>query len=306
MTKVDRPGRPPAPLLLAVLLMAAAAGGTVVAGGESDPAPAAHCTEGRAEDMCWIPPGGFWMGRTRLWLIDEIGWQTRDRVDARPVHRVILPGFWMDRTEVTQRAYREFTKARAHPEPFHWRQGFPAARADFPIYNVSWQEASDYCAFRGKRLPTEAEWEKAARGGLDGAAWPWGRAFRPEPEPDAPPDAPRPRPPARVAHPASPTATGSFAANGFGLHDMVGNIAEWVQDGYDVGHYAVSAIEDPIGPEDAPYRVFRGGSWADTDERIASVFYRNFTRSDTRIHTIGFRCVLEPRQQEPPATGREP
>ena len=266
--------------------------------GERGSSSGVHCTRGRPENICWIPPGAFWMGRTRLWLIDEIGWQTRDRVDARPVHRVILHGFWMDQTEVTQRAYREFTRARARPEPFHWRQGFPEDQADLPVYNITWQEASDYCAFRGKRLPTEAEWEKAARGGLAGAPWPWGHRFRPALDEDTPSDAAPPRPPARVSHPGSPAPTGSFPQNGYGLHDMVGNIAEWVQDGYDLGQYAVSDITNPIGPEDVPYRVFRGGSWADTDERIASVFYRNFTRPDTRIHTIGFRCALDHPQQD--------
>ena len=261
--------------------------------------PAAHCSDDRAENICWIPPGEFWMGRTRLWLIDEIAWQTRDRVDARPVHLVTLPGFWMDEREVTHKSYRDFTLSTGRTEPFHWRQGFPEDKADLPVYNVSWSDAHDYCAFRNKRLPTEAEWEKAARGGLSGAAWPWGVQYRPDPAENAPENAPRPRPPARIGHPGAPTAVGSFPPNGYGLHDMVGNIAEWVADGYDLGYYAVSPAVDPRGPEDAPYRIFRGGSWADTDERIASVFYRNFTRPDTRIHSIGFRCALDhPRQGE--------
>ena len=237
------------------------------------------------------------MGRTRLWLIDEIGWQTRDRVDARPVHQVTLPGFWMDRNEVTQSGYLEFTRSTGAREPFHWRQGFPEEKARLPVYNISWREASDYCAFRGKRLPTEAEWEKAARGGVEGHSWPWGDQYRPEPEEGTPEGAPPPRPPARIGHPRGPTEVGSFPANGYGLRDMVGNIAEWVADGYDLGQYAVSETHDPRGPEDAPYRVFRGGSWADTDERIASVFYRNFTRPDTRILSIGFRCALDHPQQ---------
>ena len=268
--------------------------GAAVPGGAADGSGAvsAHCTDDRAEDICWIPPGDFWMGRTRLWLIDEIGWQARDRVDDRPVHRVTLPGFWMDRTEVTQGAYLVYTESAGAEEPFHWRQGFPADRADLPAYNLTWREAAAYCAFRGKRLPTEAEWEKAARGGLAGKAWPWGEPFRPAPSEGSRESGP---PPARLRHPRGPTAVGSFPPNGYGLHDMVGNIAEWVADGYDLGQYAVSAPVDPRGPEEAPYRVFRGGSWADTDERIASVFYRNFTRPDTRIHTIGFRCALDHR-----------
>ena len=275
--------RPPA---LGVFGLAVGALGGALPGGAAAP----HCSADRAENICWIPPGDFWMGRTRLWLIDEIGWQARDRVDARPVHAVELPGFWMDRTEVTQESFREFTHATGRAEPFHWRQGFPEDSARLPVYNITWSDARDYCAFRGKRLPTEAEWEKAARGGLEGASWPWGDRYRPEPPEEG---APPPPPPARVGHPRGPTEVASFPANGYGLHDMVGNIAEWVADGYDLGHYAVSERVDPRGPEDAPYRVFRGGSWADTDERIASVFYRNYTRPDTRVHAIGFRCALD-------------
>lgn len=259
-------------------------------GGEPPPA---HCSDDRVENICWVPPGDFWMGRTRLWLIDEISWQTRDRVDARPVHRVTLPGFWIDQKEVTQESYREFTWSTGRPEPFHWRQGFPEDKAGLPVYNVNWSEASEYCAFRQKRLPTEAEWEKAARGGLQGAAWPWGSQYRADPDEDAPEGTPRPSPPARLAHPRAPTDVASHPPNGYGLFDMVGNIAEWVADGYDLGYYAVSPFEDPRGPEAAPYRIFRGGSWADTDERIASVHYRNFTRPDARIHSIGFRCALD-------------
>lgn len=276
--------------LLAIALLVRPLPGAEAAG---DDPPEPHCSDDRAENICWVPPGDFWMGRTRLWLIDEIHWQTRDRVDARPVHRVTLPGFWMDQKEVTQAAYREYTLSTGQPAPFHWRQGFPENKAQFPVYNVNWDEAREYCAFRGKRLPTEAEWEKAARGGLEGAPWPWGGQYRPDPDENAPEGSPPPRPPARIAHPGSPTDVASFPANGYGLYDMVGNIAEWVADGYDLGYYAVSPFADPRGPEDAPYRIFRGGSWADTDERIASVHYRNFTRPDTRIHSIGFRCALD-------------
>ncbi len=259
-------------MLLALLLFGA--------GSAAEP----HCTDDRTEDICWIAGGEFWMGRTHLWLIDEIGWQTRDRVDDRPVHRVHVPGFWMDRAEVTQEAYRRFAQATGRAEPFHWRQGFPEEAARRPAYNVTWEDAAAYCAFRGKRLPTEAEWEKAARGQVDGAPYPWGLEFAPD-DGDGPP--------ARVGHPHGPADVGSYPANGYGLFDMIGNIAEWVADRYDLGYYAVSPVESPKGPAEAPYRVFRGGSWADADERITSVFYRNFTRPDTTIHSIGFRCAMD-------------
>lgn len=248
------------------------------------------------EDMAVVPAGDFWMGRYRMWLLDEIGWQTEIRMDDRPMHLVHVDAFAIDRTEVTNRDYGRFVEATGHRIPFHWRKGDPPREEPrLPVYNVSWDDARAYCAWAGRRLPTEAEWEKAARGGLEKKAFPWGDVF--EPVAEGPPvsegeeQASETTPMAHYGYPEGPTEVASFPANGYGLFDTVGNVWEWVADGYELHYYSVSPRRNPKGPEDAPYRVIRGGSWADRDDRLLSVFYRNFSEPATRTSTIGFRCA---------------
>ena len=133
--------------------------------------------------MVRIPEGEFWMGRTRLWLMDEIGWQVRDRSDDRPVHRVTLPAFFIDTHEVTNAEYAAFVAAKGAEPPWHWGGRVPpAGKERLPVYNVSWYDAAKYCAAQGKRLPTEAEWEKAARGGTDDLDYSWGNDYAGAPE----------------------------------------------------------------------------------------------------------------------------
>jgi formylglycine-generating enzyme required for sulfatase activity len=257
-----------------------------------------------ASAMASVPAGDFWMGRTRLWLMDEIGWQIRDRFDDRPVHRVSLDAFSLDRHEVTNRDYAAFVKATSAMAPYHWGGPEPPpARATLPVYNVSWHEAAAYCAWRDARLPTEAEWEKAARGGVADLDYPWGNDYESESEdplaatPAATDATAKPAArPAGVKHAHSDSASGprpigSFEPNGFGLYDMSGNVWEWVSDWYDLYYYGVSPIQNPRGPEQGRYKVIRGGSWADTDARLGAVYFRNYTSPDERTPTIGFRCA---------------
>ena len=249
--------------------------------------------------MARIPGGEFWMGRTRLWLMDEIGWQLRDRADDRPLHRVVLPPFLLDTHEVTNADYAEIVEKKAAQPPYHWNGRVPpGGNGRLPIYNVSWDEASNYCKARGKRLPTEAEWERAARGGAEDLDYPWGNEYTGEPGSEG-------GRPVRRAHSDSatgPVPVGSFAANGYGLYDMSGNVWEWVADWYDLYYYSVSPTENPQGPVpreptgpgvagSALYKVLRGGGWADAETRYGTVYFRNFTQPDTRQPTIGFRCA---------------
>ena len=243
------------------------------------------------------------MGRTRLWLMDEIGWQIRERADDRPVHRVRLNPFSIDVYEVSNADYARFvadptTKATA---PFHWGGTTPpTGKERLPVYNVTWKDASGYCAWQGGRLPTEAEWEYAARGGHADLDYPWGNDYVEEASDttaDGGPGAVAAKASARAgrkAHSGSstgPIAVGSFAANGYGLYDMSGNVWEWTADWYDLMYYSVSPVENPTGPATGHYRVIRGGSWADTETRLGTVYYRNFTGPDTAQPTVGFRCV---------------
>jgi formylglycine-generating enzyme required for sulfatase activity len=241
-------------------------------------------------DTQWVvvPAGEFWMGRTRLYLMDEIGWNLRERMDDRPVHRVTLPAFAIGAHEVTNAEYAAFVAqpGSGASAPFHWGGPTPPpAKARHPIYNVSWFDAVKYCTSVGGRLPTEAEWERAARAGQADLDYPWGNDFI---DPAAAGAA------GRRAHSGAstgPMPVGSFAPNAFGLYDVSGNVWEWTADWYDLHYYSLSPVPSPGGPASGRYKVIRGGSWADTETRLLTSYYRNFTAPDTAQPTIGFRCV---------------
>ena len=246
-----------------------------------------------------IPAGEFWMGRTRLWLMDEIGWQIRERYDDRPVHRVRLPAFTIGSHEVTNGDYAAFVSSPSSGvlPPYHWGGAQPPpGKARLPVYNVTWFDAARYCAAQGGRLPTEAEWERAARGDAADLDYPWGNDYLDDAVPR----------PGRRAHSGSstgPLPVGSFAPNAFGLYDVSGNLWEWTADWYDLHYYSESPVDQPGGPATGLYKVIRGGSWADTETRLATVYYRNFTAPDTAQPTIGFRCAGHAR---PPMTPSRP
>lgn len=251
-------------------------------------APPAPRSEGVPATHVTVPAGEFWMGRARLWLMDEIGWQIRERFDDRPVHRVRLAAFGIDAYEVTNGEYARFVASPASgaAAPYHWGGPTPPpGKARHPVYNVTWTEATKYCASRGGRLPTEAEWEYAARGGVADLDYPWGNDYT-----DTTPGGAA----TKRAHSGSstgPVAVGSFAPNAFGLYDVSGNVWEWTADWYDLNYYAESPVDNPTGPATGRYKVIRGGSWADGETRLGTVYYRNFTAPDTAQPTIGFRCV---------------
>lgn len=245
--------------------------------------------------MSLIPEGEFWMGRYHLWLSDELGWTERDRQDDRPVHRVHVDAFLIDQKEVSNSDYLKFVEAAQHRRPHHWVKGqISKDQEQLPVYNVSWVDARTYCTWAGKRLPTEAEWERAARGGVDKTLYFWGDDLggrRERTNENATLENVRR---AQVAGAGGPTAVGSFAANAYGVFDATGNVWEWVEDWYERDYYSISPDRNPKGPSTGSYRVIRGGSWADTDERILGLHYRNYTNPDVRTPTIGFRCARNP------------
>ncbi len=273
-----------------VLLVAAAVSG------QADPPQSSAGDASALTGMTAVPPGLFWMGRARLYLGEEIGWLARDRTDDRPLHLVDLDAFSIDVREVTNADYARFVAVGDVAVPYHWGgQSPPADRTNHPVYNVTWEEASAYCAWAGRRLPTEAEWEKAARGGLQRLDYPWGNDFmsRPAVAPGSP-AADTDVEPVRMAHTGSgfgPTEVGSFEPNGLGLYDVSGNVWEWVSDWYDTYYYSVSAQHNPQGPVEGHYKVTRGGGWGDPETRLATVYFRNFVGPDTRAPTLGFRCA---------------
>ena len=189
-----------------------------------------------------------------------------------PPHLVALSAFEIDRDEVSQAAYQAFVEATQgqQPTPEH---------PDWPATMVSWTNASAYCQWLGKRLPTEAEWEYAARG-AEGRTYPWG---------ETPPNASLARFGGQYKGPVETTSMAPGATPD-GLHHLAGNAAEWVQDWWDPAYYAASPPADPQGPADGDFRVVRGGSWSQpADELRASA--RAYFNPDKGASHIGFRCA---------------
>ncbi|HZS08319.1 MAG TPA: formylglycine-generating enzyme family protein [Blastocatellia bacterium] len=269
--------------------------------------------------MVLIKGGSFLMGAS-----DEMP-------DEAPVHEVTVKSFWMDAREVTVAEFAKFIKAtgyRTEAEKFGWSGVFAMKSknsggweksdgADWqhpdgpkskvspnePVTQVSWNDAAAYARWAGKRLPTEAEWEYAARGGLVGKKFVWGDELRPGGRPvanwwqgifpnerngfagfDTGEDGFKGRAP-----------VGSFAPNGYGLYDMAGNVWEWCADWFDEKYYAVSPAVDPHGPVAGTERAMRGGSWLCSENYCTN--YRPAARShatpDSGLNNLGFRCVRD-------------
>ena len=255
----------------------------------ASPEPAERAEPG----MVRIPAGEFWLGRVHRNLLDELNWRARPRMDDQPAHLVFIDSFDIDQYEATNEQYAAFTESTGRAAPYHWVEGsFPAGRERLPVYNVNWYEARAYCGWAWKRLPTESEWERAARGGLDRKKYPWGDDFQvAETAGDQASGRGERTQLAHFGWPDGPVEVGSLPPNGFGMYDATGNVSEWVADWYERGYYAVSPDENPQGPAEGVYRVFRGGSWGDSDSRMLTLNYRNYTKPSLRTVTLGFRCA---------------
>ncbi|HEY6973817.1 MAG TPA: formylglycine-generating enzyme family protein [Nitrospiraceae bacterium] len=204
-----------------------------------------------------------------------------------PQHRVYLDAFEIDRYEVSNVQYLRFVLATGTDWPKFWRESpFPEKAALHPVINVSWNEADAYCRWAGKRLPTEAEWEKAARG-ADGRIFPWG-------------DEPAGWIKSNIAHSGSkrgfkypPLANVNRYDRGvspYGIYQMAGNVSEWVADWFDPEYYRKGDNENPKGPESGDIKVFRGGSWNE-DPEVARSAGRNGGEPNRRSYLTGFRCA---------------
>lgn len=216
-----------------------------------------------------IPAGSFTMGRTKSTPDDATKMRPQVLLDDRPTRSVSLPAFYLDTHEVTHAQYAEFLAGSKRPAPYHWKPEL--AKSPIAIYNVSWDDAKAYCEFRDGRLPTEAEWERAARGGLEGQDYPWGDKFDPKV--------------LRSGTDRGPGEPGKFPPNAFGLYDMAGNMAEWTADWFERDAYRNGGP-----PATGLYRVIRGGAWSDQPRRV-TVFFRNWVRPTMRQPNIGFRCA---------------
>ncbi len=229
--------------------------------------------------MVRIPEGTFARGRSHPWPDYDVKWFPNPARDDVPVKNITLSAFFLDETEVTNERYARFVKATRHRAPHHWIDGkFAFDKPKHPVANVSWDDAAAFCQWEAKRLPTEAEWERAARGSAVGAKFPWGdRALTAKD--------------ARYNQVDGPGPVCQFPKTEWGLCDMTGNVWEWIGDRYDRNAYSVAPDINPQGPEKGMYRVLRGGSWFDVPELFLTASYRSWARQSERSPTIGFRCA---------------
>jgi formylglycine-generating enzyme required for sulfatase activity len=199
--------------------------------------------------------------------------------DEKPVHRPFLSAFLLDRHEVTTAQFRRFCEATKREFPKQEGEGF----RKHPVTMVDWNDAAAYAAWAGRRLPTEAEWEKGARGS-DGRDYPWGNADdatlrNGEGDGDGFPR-------------TSPGGAFPGGASPCGALDMAGNVWEWVADGYDGKAYREHEPRDPRGPRISTLRVFRGGSWSGSARFLRSAV-RNRSTPAAKGNNMGFRCAAE-------------
>jgi formylglycine-generating enzyme len=209
----------------------------------------------------------------------EAGWFLMGSDDGpdneRPAHRVFVDAFEISPCQTTNAEYAAFLTATNHPPPPLWSDpAFNDPRQ--PVVAVSWFDAVAYCDWLGNhcRLPTEAEWERAARGGAEGLRYPWGNALR---EDDA-----------RPLSASAPVA--EHSPNAFGLYDVCENVHEWCADWYSAKYYADSPSHNPPGPPTGTRRVSRGGSWRHA-VRISRCAARSSIPPDFRYADYGFRVV---------------
>lgn len=227
--------------------------------------------------MVFVPAGEFWMGSD----------DSNAEPDERPMRKIFLPAFYIDRIEVTNRRYQELVPAHR----------FPPGEENLPVTHVLKSEAEEFCRRAGRRLPTTAEWEKAARG-TDGRVYPWGEVFQADHAnlnrrtnlvATNAPDCKSP-----LALSRGKLAGGSFpeGASPYGCQDMAGNVWEWVSD--------VWVDEQPLGTRlDAEARgILRGGAYS-YSPRQARTSYQGFEALGATCHDVGFRCALDaiPRMQ---------
>jgi len=226
--------------------------------------------------MMIIPAGEFLMGSPENIISSEL-----------PQHVVFLEAFYIDKYEITNAQYKQFMDATGHKAPSYWDDPKYNAPTQ-PVVGVSWDDARAYAEWAGAGLPTEAEWEKAARGGLVEKKYPWGDSISHD---DANYSGTGGKDKWEYTSPV-----GSFDPNGYGLYDMAGNVWEWCADWYDSNYYVNSPKSNPKGPDSGSDKVLRGGSWYDGDDGLSLRVAYRFSSGTAYFGTsydnfVGFRCA---------------
>ncbi len=234
-------------------------------------------------DMVAIPAGEFWMG-------NDAG-----RTEEQPRHKVYLNAYYLDRFEVTGKDFEAFLKANPHEPPTVTGWYDRTVRPDMaqrPVFGLTWERCRNYCRWRGKRLPTEAEWERAAAG-LEQRKYPWG---------EAPPDPTRANfgrccflRKGLVLYEVGDARNGRTPE---GVYDLAGNVAEWVYDWYDKNYYKVSPYKNPKGPETGKHHTIRGGAWNSFAGYLRSTSRYGFDEAKD-FYGIGCRCAQSASPDRP-------
>jgi sulfatase modifying factor 1 len=241
----------------------------VISGSVYAEAPSKH------KDMVLIPKGEFTMGG-------------HHHADEAP-HQVVLDTYYMDKYEVSNARYGDFMKATNHPAPAYWDNN-RLNKPEQPVVGVNWYDAGAFCKWEGKRLPTEAEWEKAAKGPEGNLHYPWGHQF----------DAKRANYGQNLGY-TSPVDSFPEGASGYGVYNMAGNVFEWVGDWYDPNYFKSSPALNPQGPEKGykwgslgEMKVLRGGSWLAPETSLHTT-HRFWNRPENNSYGVGlgFRCVKD-------------
>ena len=240
------------------------------------------------DGMVLIPQGAFEMGSQRsLRELNPVSIFQADRHmlgPEDPAHEVILDAYYIDTYEVSNADYKKYIEATGlKTVPRYWEDP-NFNQPGQPVVGITWKEARAFCQWQGKQLPTEAQWEKAARGKRP-VKYPWGNE-----KPDK----------TRVNfndHVGKTTPVGSYPTgkSDYGVFDLSGNVAEWVRDWHFPEYYLFSPKENPPGPDKGHYKIIRGGNWKNNAEDV-NLTYRNATIPKARSKTVGFRCVADAPQ----------
>ena len=217
--------------------------------------------------MLLVSAGEFLMGSEEY---------SKENPQETPVHSVYLESYYIDKYEVTNTRYERF-------DPKHSRSLYSACD-DCPVTNVSWEDAAAYASWAGKRLPTEAEWERAAKG-PQGVKFSYGNEY----------DLFK----ARTGQDwkAGAVPVGSYPPNPFGICDLTGNVWEWCADLYDTNYYQTSPPANPRGPQEGEFRVLRGGAWNVQPDVLRNA-YRGREEPVMRFHAFGFRCAMDAKTND--------
>lgn len=266
-----------------------------------------HSRNINVTDMILIPGGEFTMGTDSVeasYIVNryptycDISWF----YDQMPKHKVKIDSFYLDKYEVTFGEFTDFIRQTGYKSQGNWEQFFTTlsdtmkmkeilSGNDYrnylenirqlnklPIVGVTWEDALQYCTWKGKRLPTEAEWEYVAKWGEKNLIYPWGMQY----------DSTK----ANVQNEVGPRPVGSYSPNNYGIHDLGGNVQEWCADYYDQNYYQLKEYDNPTGPKTGKQRVIRGGSWSTNGPFYARSSTRmKIKMGDNYVNLVGFRCA---------------